>query len=447
MRKSIRIVALTTCAAVLSVAAAQAQTPMQFWHNEWARQQRVSVQQDGYPYYQPRGWFGGDSYGYAEPGDDGMRDQRPRGPMPQVHVSNPDFYDYKPDALKTVTLDAICAPKVTANPPQLQPVAETTGADVAEQPAPAPVPETAPSPFAQACAAAASTVSLRVLPEVGTALTAWYGAHPQFVWSDGNQVSAKALAAMATLATSDKVGLAPADYRLDMPNLDGMDDAARQAALVRFDVALSAKTLTYVLDATRGRIDPDRISGYHDLPRKTVDLGAAMAAMAQQADVAQWLEQRNPDNAQFRALVAELGRLRAAAPKQTVKLSGDIRIVPGDVSLQLGNVLTAIGAAAPALKQDLRECVREHRCRRVRGRRGRRGEGVPARQAPRARRHHRPRHHRRADEARRQCRQDRQGRDRARTVALAAAPARRPLRLPQPAGLRGQLCQRQRKSR
>lgn len=345
MRKSIRIVALTTCATVFTMVAAQAQSPMQFWHNEWARQQRASAQQD-YPYYQPRDWFGGDSYGYAEPGDDGERYQRPRGPMPQVHVSNPDFYDYKPDALKTVTLETICGPKAATTPPQAQPASETTGAAVVDQSAPAPE----ASPFAQACAAAASA-SLRVLPEVGTALAAWYGAHPQFLWSDGNTVSAKALAALATLAASDKVGLVPADYRLDVPSLDGLDDTARQAALVRFDVALSNKTLTYVLDATRGRIDPDRISGYHDLPRKTVDLGAAMAAMAQQSDVAQWLEQRNPDNAQFRALVAELGRLRAAAPKPAIKLADDIRIAPGDVDLNLGDVLTAIGDAAPALKR------------------------------------------------------------------------------------------------
>ena len=179
MRKSIRIVALTTCAAVLGGVAAQAQSPLQFWHNEWSRQQRASVQQDSYPYYQPRGWFGDNSYGYAEPGDEGTRDRRPRGPMPQVHVSNPDFYDYKPDALKTVTLDGICAPKAAVTPPQAQPAAETTGAAVTDQPAPpqnaAPAPQ--PSPFAQACAGA-TTASVRVLPQVGTALTAWYGAHP-----------------------------------------------------------------------------------------------------------------------------------------------------------------------------------------------------------------------------------------------------------------------------
>jgi len=347
VRNSIRIVALTTCASVFGVVAAQAQSPMQYWHDEWARQQRASVQQAGYPYYQPRGWSADDSYGYAEPGATDPRQQR-RGPMPQVHVSNPDFYEYKPDALKTVSLGTICAPKPVAAVPQASPAAETTGAAVADQPAAAPAPDT--STFAQACASAA-TASVRVLPEVATALTAWYGAHPQFVWSDGNTVSAKALAAAATLAASDKVGLVPADYRVDMPALDGLDDAARQAALVRFDMALSAKTLTYVLDATRGRVDPDRISGYHDLPRKKVDLDAAMAAMAQQPDVAQWLEQRNPDNAQFRALVAELGRLRAAAPQQSVNLSDNIHIAPGRVDLHLGDVLTAIGAAAPALKQ------------------------------------------------------------------------------------------------
>src|SRR5579883_2023682 len=84
VRKTIRLAMLTSCAAMLS-GAAHAQSPMQFWHNEWARQQRASVQQDD-RYYQPRGWFGGDAYGYAEPGDDSIREQRPRGPLPQAHV-------------------------------------------------------------------------------------------------------------------------------------------------------------------------------------------------------------------------------------------------------------------------------------------------------------------------------------------------------------------------
>ena len=105
-----------------------------------------------------------------------------------------------------------------------------------------------------------------------------------------------------------------------MPELENRDAAATAQALLRFDLALSAKVLTYVLDATRGRIDPNRLSGYHDLPRKTVNLVAALTTIAQASDVATWLAQRSPDNAQFAALVAELAKSRDAAPDTTAKL-------------------------------------------------------------------------------------------------------------------------------
>jgi len=70
-----------------------------------------------------------------------------------------------------------------------------------------------------------------------------------------------------------------------------------------------------VLDATRGRIDPNRLSGYHDLPRKSVDLSSALGEIAQSSDVAAYLASRNPDNPPFRALVAELARQNADADK------------------------------------------------------------------------------------------------------------------------------------
>jgi len=356
VRKVIRLAALTACVAAIGAAGlAHAQSPMQYWHQQWQQQQRAPQ-----PFFGGDDWFGGrgrvggNVSGYADWSDDnGYQRARPTGPMPQVHVSNPTFYDYRPDPLKTVTFDKLCQVEVASNA-QPAPIPAAAPDAAADQPAadsntmpPTPAVQ---SPFARACAAS-QPVSLRVLPQVGTALTAWYSAHPQFVWVDDGKVSAKALAAMAALNASDKVGLEPADYRVDVPNLDGLDGGARQSALLRFELSLSAKALTYVLDATRGRIDPDRLSGYHDLPRKTVDLKAAMDAMAQQSDVAAWLAARNPDNRQFRALVAELVRLKAASNKPQVHLSADIRINPGDVDLHLGDVLTAIGQAAPAVKQ------------------------------------------------------------------------------------------------
>jgi murein L,D-transpeptidase YcbB/YkuD len=76
-----------------------------------------------------------------------------------------------------------------------------------------------------------------------------------------------------------------------------------------------------------------------------------MEAMAQQDDVTRWLDAQNPDNPQFRALIAELSRLRAMAPRQQIKLRADIRIAPGEINAEIDDVLTAIGQAAPDLKK------------------------------------------------------------------------------------------------
>jgi L,D-transpeptidase YcbB len=128
-------------------------------------------------------------------------------------------------------------------------------------------------------------------------------------------VSPRGLAAIGELRAAEKYGLEPADYTVDVPQLPE-DQNARAQAVLRFDFALSAKALTYVLDANRGRVDPNRISGYHDLPRKSVDLVAALDKLAASDDVAATLAGQNPDNKQFKALVKELARLRSEAPEE-----------------------------------------------------------------------------------------------------------------------------------
>ena len=233
--------------------------------------------------------------------------------MPTVRVSNPDFLTYTPDRLANVALGSVCESKTAANAGA---AADTNPQDSGASGVPAAAaPASDPSPaaaFLQACAASPA-ISLRVLPQVGQAIARHYAQHPQFLWSDQGSINAKAQAAIATLAASDAVGLDPADYRVAMPDLQSADAGA---ALLRFELALSAKALTYVLDATRGRIDPNRLSGYHDLPRKSVDLADALATIAQSSDIAAYLQSRNPDNAQFRAVVAELARQRGGEDPQ-----------------------------------------------------------------------------------------------------------------------------------
>jgi murein L,D-transpeptidase YcbB/YkuD len=286
--------------AVGAFAQAQAQeSAFDFMRHEYQRQQnyrqqQANVQPPTYgqgswnsPGYDRRGWSG-----YAEwtPPRDNPERESPRS-MPQVRVSNPDFLNYTADRLQTKSLAKACEVKPDA----------TAAAAPAQD-------------FAQACAATPA-ISVSVLPQVADALVSYYAAHPQFVWVQDGAITPRATAVIDELRAASKYGLDAADYRVDVPQLPD-DQAARAQALLRFEFALSAKALTYVLDATRGRIDPNRISGYHDLPRKSIDLVAALDELANSNDAAASLAARNPDNAQFKALVAELARLRNEAPQE-----------------------------------------------------------------------------------------------------------------------------------
>jgi murein L,D-transpeptidase YcbB/YkuD len=336
-----------TCASAIAGQAVAQEGAMDFWRQEWQRQHAPrpapfqAQPQYGFP---PPSWSR-QAYGNS----DWMPSQRsapmreaPARPMPQVHVDNPDFYNYTPDKMKTASLTKICAvkPDAVAQEPKPDASNETTGAAAGDNAQPAPS-----SPFAQACANAPS-LSLRVLPPVGDALIAYYSAHPDFLWSADGKVSAKALAAIAFLGASDKYGLDPADYRVTPPDLNATNDADRLKALLQFDLTLSAKMLTYALDATRGRIDPNRLSGYHDLPRKSVDLVAALGEIAASEDIAATLANRNPDNPQFRTLVAELAKVQGDGPKTLMPIPEHTRIRPGESDPQLANVLADIQRVA-----------------------------------------------------------------------------------------------------
>lgn len=354
-----------TCASTIAGQAFAQESAMDFWRQEWQRQQAPraaqpfqSQPQYGFP---PPSWSR-QAYGNSNwmPPQQSAPREAPARPMPQVHVDNPDFYNYAPDRLKTASLTKICAVKSDAVAQAPNPDAnsdttgstnttrstETTGAAVGADAQPA------PTPFAQACANAPS-LSLRVLPPVGDALIAYYSAHPDFLWSEDGKVSAKALAVIAFLGASDKFGLDPADYRVTPPDMNATNEKDRLRTLLQFDLTLSAKMLTYALDATRGRIDPNRISGYHDLPRKSVDLVAALGEIAASEDIAATLANRNPDNPQFRTLVAELAKLQGDAPKALEPIPEHTRISPGESDPQLANVLADIQrVASDSFKQE-----------------------------------------------------------------------------------------------
>ncbi len=255
-------------------------------------------------------------------------------PETPIRVEGAKYYTYKPDALKTVSLASL-AEVVTAS-------AEPDDLRLGT------------TPFGEARGHLAS-FKIKTFSKVASAIKAHYSENPEFIWVTDGRINDKARAALAAFERAGKFGLSPRYYLVDVPEVgfDAGDETARQKRLIEFEMQLSAKVLTYVLDATRGRINPNRISGYHDFKRKKVDLAGALRIVAATDDVGDYLDARSPDNPQFNALAAELADLRTMSEGERVEIAAGTFLKPGTVNPELANVIAAIRLrGTDALKAD-----------------------------------------------------------------------------------------------
>jgi murein L,D-transpeptidase YcbB/YkuD len=241
-------------------------------------------------------------------------------PLPRV--TGPRYYTYKADALKRVGVDKQADPVVTSS----------ISADVA--------------PAGDAGIRAAFTnVDVRTNPDAAKAVETFYSDNRKFVWIDGTGINDKAKAAIAVLADAASVGLDPWDYAVKIPanDFDSADMTARYAELATFEIALSSAVASYVQDAVRGRIDPNRISGYHDFKRKDVNLVAALKNVSMSGNVKAYLESRSPQSADFQALKDELARLKAeTSSEDRVVIPDGTLLKPGQSNPELANVVKGI---------------------------------------------------------------------------------------------------------
>ena len=256
--------------------------------------------------------------------------------------------------------------------------------------------------------------------------------------------NARAEQAIRLLGAADSYGLSPADYAVTVPTAagDAGDAAARTAELVRFEMTLSARVLRYVRDAQSGRVDPNRISGYHDFPAKPLDLPGVLATLAHTNEVRTYLELRHPQNAEYQALRVELEALRASEEDDIV-VDPKLLLKPGETSPELpkllqivarglddefggdhGETLAALGKSETYIPE-LVPVIKE---------------GAEAGRAE-ARRRGRPAH-RRGARRHAEGRPHREGDLRAGAIALAALRSRQPARLHQRAGLHRELSSR-----
>lgn len=279
-------------------------------------------------------------------------------------VSAPKYYTYKADQLAAFSLKALAVPpEPAAVQSSANAASEGTGA-AQTAPGQAGTPQTAADrtgtiappavdPAVQAFDAARpafAALSFKALPEVAKAVEAFYAQEPRFIWVENGAPGSRFAALKAELERAGDFGLDPADYRVEAPALTGLEPAARDAALVDFEVKASIAALTYVLDARRGRVDPNRISGYHDLPRHKVDLTAEAKGLAAAGDAGQYLRSRQLVSPQFTALVEELARLkRETSDTPQVVIAPGTLLKAGKSSPEVKNVVAAIrlrGSAA-----------------------------------------------------------------------------------------------------
>lgn len=242
---------------------------------------------------------------------------------PVVKVSSPRVYTYKPDVMKTFDLSALSRLEIASADPYLLPLGS--------------------SAFDESRRFLDGT-KIRAASEVGTAILEYYSAHPDFVWVDGTAANDNARAAVAVMAKADEIGLSQSDYQVDIPSdgFDMTDMVSRQRQLMMFEMNMSAKVLSYVLDATRGRIDPNRLSGYHDFKRKDVDLAAALGNLAATSDAGVYIAGSNPGNRQFNALKDELAQLRASEENDLIVIANGTFLKPGAKNPEVSNVVAAI---------------------------------------------------------------------------------------------------------
>jgi murein L,D-transpeptidase YcbB/YkuD len=257
---------------------------------------------------------------------------RPNKPLPKV--SSPKYFTYKADALKSIAV-AKFAPKM-----------ETAAADPTQTGSIETASVTPSVDFSGHPRAFMADVRAKAPAEVAAAIEQYYSANDGLLWVDANGVTEKARQAIAALAEVASVGLDPADYQVQDPTdtFASVDGVTRQRQLMQFEIELSAAVLTFVQDTQRGRIDPDRISEYHDFKRKQVNLLGSLRNAAASGDIKAYLDSRNPQNAQFAALKSELATLRAAEDGQEarIEIAPGTLLKPGQSNPELANIIAAV---------------------------------------------------------------------------------------------------------
>lgn len=266
----------------------------------------------------------------------------PSTPPPAPRVAAPSYYTYKADSLVRVDLRAISSlpaeemqdraathsvTLASARPGANSVTVDGRGLAAAQHDA-----------FREQVAGL-SGVELFAEKDVAEALVAHYVGAPHFIWVTDGAPNHRAAAVMDVLAEAGRHGLAADDYAVNPPA-----DAADAA---RFELELSARTLRYVRDSYRGRIDPNRLSGFHDFVLKDVDYAHVLDVLGDTFAARRFLESFHPQSPEYATLVKELAELKASQ-ENTIVVDPKVVLRPGDTSPEFAKLLKLIERDADA---------------------------------------------------------------------------------------------------
>ncbi|MCC5779610.1 L,D-transpeptidase family protein [Nitratireductor sp. B36] len=268
--------------------------------------------------------FGGGNRAPARARSEPPRTVKPapvkRKPAKAPKISGPSYYSYKPEPLAHVEFSEISVPSSeVAFAPTLEGVSFREALPMLEG------------------------VELYAEKEIADAIVAFYSQKPDFIWVSGHQVNERAKRVLRVLSEASSHGLSDVDYTVGVPSSDfSYDDiASRQKELIRFEMTLTVRALRYARDAHAGRINPNKLSGYHDFPEKPMDLVQSIGFMANMTEADRYLEGLHPRNDAYRQLRAELEVLRGAAERE-INVDPKTFVRPGGKSTEFAKLLKII---------------------------------------------------------------------------------------------------------
>lgn len=183
-------------------------------------------------------------------------------------------------------------------------------------------------------------IAVAAEPAIAAEIARYYAVAERTLWLDaGLEPNDRARAAIAVLQTAEEYGLVSSEYAVAEP-ISGLSGEAAAAEAARFEIELTARAMRYAMDAAAGRVNPNKLSGYHDFPEGRIAAAAVLEKLAA-GDPAAALTAIHPQNEQFAALKSELAELSRQTDNAIV-IAPDTLIKPGETHGELANVIAAI---------------------------------------------------------------------------------------------------------